>query len=563
MDDNTEQPTTKKLNIWLPLLLAFAMVIGMFVGTRLQEEPIIRITPYEVLEEVTHRYHETGRIEELIRYVESRYVDQINSDELVENAINTILSELDPHSNYISARELQEVNEQLDGNFEGVGIEFLIVEDTILVVTPLVGGPSESAGILAGDKIVQIEDSLVAGQNITNEGVIEKLKGKANSSVKITVLRGSDLHTFTITRGRIPIHSVEIATMLNKKTGYLKITRFSATTYKEVMEGLERLVEKEGMKDLVIDLRQNPGGYLQEATNILSQLFKEKDRLLVYTEGRTVDRNDYKSTGRSFFDIGKIVVLIDEGSASASEIIAGALQDWDRAWIVGRRSFGKGLVQEQYNLSGGAALRLTVARYYTPSGRSIQKPYIGVSDYDSDVVDRYESGELLAGDSLFQNKDTAEYKTAAGRIVFGGGGISPDVFVPLDTLLYNKDYIVLRQYAAPFAYRYTSNLPDELIYKDLNHFRKNFQVNDELLQNYLKYAAERGAKVKAKNIMKVKSEVKEFLKARIARQLFGEEGFYKISNDYDEMVQKALDLITGNKPLVKDQKLIAPQVNSQ
>jgi carboxyl-terminal processing protease len=563
MDDNTEQPTAKKLNIWLPLLLAFAMVIGMFVGTRLQEAPVIRITPHDLIEEATHRYHETGRIEELIRYVESRYVDQVNSEELVENAINTILSELDPHSNYISSKELQEVNEQLEGNFEGVGIEFLIVEDTILVVTPIVGGPSETAGILAGDKIVQIEDSLVAGQNITNDAVIEKLKGKAGSSVKITVLRGSDLHSFTITRDRIPIHSVDIATMLDKKTGYLKITRFSATTYKEVMEGLEKLVEEEGMKDLVIDLRQNPGGYLQEATNILSQLFKEKDRLLVYTEGRTVDRNDYKSTGRSFFDIGKIVVLIDEGSASASEIIAGALQDWDRAWIVGRRSFGKGLVQEQYNLSGGAALRLTVARYYTPSGRSIQKPYVGVSDYDSDVVDRYESGELLEEDSNFQNKDTTVYKTAAGRIVFGGGGISPDVFVPLDTVLYNKDYILLRQHAAPFVYRFISNHPDELVYKDLNNFRKNFQVNDQMLQEYLKYAAERGAKVSAKNIMKVKSEVKEFLKSRIARQLFGEEGFYKTANDNDDMVQVALGLINGNKPLVKEQKLVAPQVNSQ
>jgi len=556
---NDQQQPQKKLNIWLPLLLALVMVLGMFIGTRLQEAPVIRITSNDSSER-TIRYGEAGRVEELIRYIEARYVDGVDRDELVEKAINSVLGELDPHSTYISADQLKEVNEQLSGNFEGVGIEFLIVEDTILVVTPIVGGPSEKAGVLAGDKIVQIEDSLVAGQNINTTGVIERLKGEAGTSVKMTVLRGEDLHQFEVTRDQIPIYSVDIANMLDDKTGYIKITRFSATTYKEFMEGVERMVEKEGMKDLVIDLRQNPGGYLNEATSILSQLFKEKDKLLVYTKGRTVDRNDSKSTGRSFFDIGKIVILVDEGSASASEILAGAIQDWDRGWIVGRRSFGKGLVQEQYDMSDGGALRLTVARYYTPSGRSIQKPYLGVDNYDSDVVNRYKSGELLKEDSTFHNNDTTAYKTNAGRLVYGGGGISPDIFVPLDTLVYNTDYILLRQFAAPFSYRYTAKYPNEILYKDLESFRSKFRVTDAMLEEYVAYAKDRDAEVDLDNIMAIKGNVKTLLKARIARQLFGEKGFYTIWNDEDVMVQKALDLIRKGEVLVKDVELVAPQV---
>lgn len=554
-----QQPQQKKLNIWLPLLLALTMVGGMFIGTRLQDTPSIRINSDSGIEALTSR-GEGGRVEELIRYIEARYVDDVNRDELIEKAIANVLGELDPHSNYISAKQLKEVNEQLEGNFEGVGIEFLIVEDTILVVKPIVGGPSEKAGILAGDMIVQIEDSIVAGKNINTSGVIDRLKGESGTSVNITVLRGTELHNYDVTRDQIPIHSVDIATMLDEKTGYIKISRFSATTYREVMEGLETLVDKKGMKDLVIDLRQNPGGYLDRATNILSQLFKEKDRLLVYTEGRTVDRNDYKSTGRSFYDIGEIAVLIDEGSASASEILAGAIQDWDRGWIVGRRSFGKGLVQEQYDMSDGGALRLTVARYFTPSGRSIQKPYEGVDNYDSDVVDRYNSGELLEGDSSYINNDTTIYKTEAGRTVYGGGGISPDVFVPLDTSTYDTDYLLLRQFAAPFAYRYTSNNPRELLYKDLDSFRSNFKVDDKLIRDYVAYAKARDAEIDLDRVMLVKKNVKQLLKARIARHLFGEEGFYSVWNDDDEMVQKALELIEGNQPLVKEKELVEPQV---
>ncbi len=554
MNDLKENQPTKKWNIWLPLLLAVVMVCGMLIGVKLQKAPVIKITSNDRIISPSN-VAEPGRVEELIRYVESRYVDDVNRDQLIENAIFNVLGELDPHSNYISPKQLKEVNEQLEGNFEGVGIEFLIVEDTILVVAPIAGGPSESVGILAGDKIVQIEDSIVAGKNINTQGVIDRLKGKKDTDVKVTILRGTELHDFTITRDEIPINSVDIAYMLDEKTGYIKITRFSATTYKEFMAGLEQMVEKEGMEDLVIDLRQNPGGYLQEATNMLSQLFREKDRLLVYTKGRTVKRNDYKSTGKAFFEVGNIVVLIDEGAASASEILAGAIQDWDRGWVVGRRSFGKGLVQEQYNLSDGGALRLTVARYYTPSGRSIQKPYRGIDDYDEDVEERYHTGELTGNTTPIDSTDVAKhdtttYHTNAGREVYGGGGISPDVFIPIDTLQFNNEYITLRKVAPQFAYRYVSNHGGINLFENLDIFRKEFHVNDDLLSDFVQYAIDNGAELDPARIKRpVQRKLKKLLKARIARHLFQEKGFYIIWNDDDDMVQKALELVDQELPL--------------
>ncbi len=544
VDQNDVQP--KKINIWLPLLLSVMMVGGMFIGNKMQKAPIINITSNDRLD----NHSPNGRVEELIRYIDSRYVDEVDRDELIEKAITNVLGDLDPHSNYISAKELKEVNEQLDGNFEGVGIEFLIVEDTIVVVAPIVGGPSEAVGILAGDKIVEIGDSTVAGNDIDVADVVKQLKGEKGTEVKVGILRGKnkDLLSFNITRDKIPLHSMEVAYMVDHKTGYVKLNRFSATTYKEFMSAVEEMVDNEGMKDLVIDLRQNPGGYLEQATNILSQLVEEKDKLMVYTKGRTVDRNDYKTTGKTFYKIHNVAVLIDEGSASASEIVAGAIQDWDRGVIVGRRSFGKGLVQEQYDLKDGSALRLTVARYYTPSGRCIQKSYEDLIAYDNDVVNRFNDGELLNQDSIEQS-DTTSFYTEDGRVVYGGGGISPDFFVPIDTSTFDDDYIKLRALTPQFAYRYAADHPDQFNYESLKKFKSSFQVDDQILEALKTYASEKKIKYDPAGFADAKEGISKILKARFARQLFREEGYYSVMNEDDEVVQKAIKLLKEDNPL--------------
>lgn len=540
----------KKINIWLPLLLALVMVSGMLIGNGMQKAPVIKISSNDKLE--LGSISESGRVEELIRYIDSRYVDDVDRDKLIEKAITNVLGDLDPHSNYISAKELKAVNEQLEGNFEGVGIEFLIVEDTIVVVAPIVGGPSEKAGILAGDKIVAIGDSAVAGQAFANTDVVKQLKGEKGTKVKVGVLRGKNkevLH-FDITRDQIPLNSLEVAYMLDEKTGYVKLNRFSSTTYQEFMASIEDLVDNEQMEDLVLDLRQNPGGYLMEATKMLSQLVEDTDKLIVYTEGRTTKRNEYKTTGKTFYKIGKVAILIDEGSASASEIVAGAIQDWDRGVIVGRRSFGKGLVQEQYDLKDGSALRLTVARYFTPSGRCIQKSYDDLSAYDDDVVKRFNSGELLNGDSLVRtDSDTTAFYTEDGRVVYGGGGISPDFFVPIDTSTYDDYYLQLKALSSQFVYRYASDHPVAFKYENLNTFKSKFRVDDKILEAFKTYATENDITYDADGFTESKFRISQLLKARFARQLFRDKGFYSVWNEIDPVVIKAMDLLKEENPL--------------
>ncbi|MEM9823911.1 MAG: S41 family peptidase, partial [Bacteroidota bacterium] len=322
-----------------------------------------------------------------------------------------------------------------------------------------------------------------------------------------------------------------------------------ATTYKEFMGALEEMVDKEGLKDLVIDVRQNPGGYLQEATNILSQFFKDRKKLLVYTEGRTVNRNDYESTGRPFYDIGNIAVLIDEGSASASEILAGAVQDWDRGVIVGRRSFGKGLVQEQYNLKDGSALRLTVARYYTPSGRSIQKDYENADEYDNDVVNRFESGELYARDSIEVKDSTRFYTQKEGRVVFGGGGIMPDIFIPLDTMQLNEYFLRLRPHVPQFVFRYLENEISVKEYNSLADFDRKFTVDDQMLTAFLNYAEEKGVKKSKVSLAQTQELIERLLKARVARKYFGEKGHFYIWNSNDPVVRAAVKRLKAPNPL--------------
>lgn len=542
---NQTEHISNKLKIWLPLLFSFVLVLGMLIGVNLKQPTVVAIKEQIPI----IRSIEPGRVEELLRYVEAKYVDDINRDELTEKAIGNLLNELDPHSNYISAKQLKEVNEQLEGNFEGIGIEFMIMDDTILVVTPIAGGPSEAVGILSGDRIVEISDSIVAGKDIVVKDVIGMLRGSKGTEVKVGVLRknAKEIKHFTITRDKIPLNSVDIGYMLDEKTGYVRISRFSASTYREFMQELEDLVTNQQMEDLVIDLRQNPGGYLLEATNILSQLFDEKGKLLVYTEGRTVKRNNYESTGKAFYNIGSIAVLIDEGSASASEIIAGAIQDWDRGTIIGRRSFGKGLVQEQYVLKDGGALRLTIARYYTPSGRSIQKSYEDFSAYDHDVIDRREKGELYSADSMLIADTTKYYTLSENRVVYGGGGIQPDIFIPLDTIFINDHFLELRRELPNYIYRLVEDHKKDFNY-NIKEFLSFYAVTDNAFNDFLTYCESRGiAKKKVRNSKAFKDAVKLVYKAQVAKQLFGDEGFYIIWNQNDPAVQKALETFKKSK----------------
>jgi carboxyl-terminal processing protease len=544
-----------KFSIWLPLLFAIVLVTGMLLGMRMQSN-----MPKLVVEQEAPGPEGIGqgKVEEILRYVEAKYVDAVDKEALTQEVIDDLLSRLDPHSNYISAEELQAVNEQLKGNFDGIGVEFMVLDDTIVVVTPLAGGPSETAGILSGDRIVQIADSTIAGVGMDSDDIIKMLRGEKGTDVQIGILRGKEtkLRQFTVTRDEIPMNSVDVAYMLDANTGYIKVNRFSATTYEEFMKALEELVENQGMEDLVLDLRHNPGGYLQQATNMLSQLFKEKDKLLVYTEGDAVSRSEYTSTGRNFFDVEDIVVLIDEGSASASEIVAGAIQDHDRGVIIGRRSFGKGLVQEQYKLRDGAALRLTVARYYTPSGRSIQKPYDDPEAYEHEMYDRYETGEMEAARNILI-QDSTEYYTDNGRIVYGGGGIMPDVFVPIDTLSLDEDYLTLRQYVPQYVFRYLGEEADPAVLTEqgLDRFVTSFSIDDALLQGLITYAEEHGDPLTADALSEpVKRATKHMLKARIAKQLFEDEGYYKVWNMEDAMVKEALKAIARSTSLTASQQ---------
>jgi carboxyl-terminal processing protease len=548
-----DQKPPKRLSVWLPLLFALTLVVGMLIGMRMQSS-----TPKVIVEADDLQAHSPGqgKVEEILRYIEAKYVDDVDREALMEEVIDDILAKLDPHSNYITSEELRQVNEQLQGNFDGIGVEFMMLDDTIVVVAPLAGGPSEAVGILAGDKIVAIGDSVIAGGHMETQDVISMLRGEKGTEVEVGVLRGSSLDVlrFNITRDEIPVNSVDIAYMLDDKTGYIKVNRFSATTYEEFMKGVEKLSEKSSMEDLVIDLRHNPGGYLQQATNMLSQLFGSKGELLVYTEGRSVNRTEYESTGRSFYDIREIVVLIDEGSASASEIIAGAIQDHDRGLIIGRRSFGKGLVQEQYKLRDGSALRLTVARYYTPSGRSIQKDYEDRDDYDSELVERFENGELEEQEKI-AIADSTQFFTDNGRVVYGGGGVMPDIFVPIDTMLMDGQYLNLRQHIPQFVFRYMTNEKAGLEEYSLENYSKDFIVTDQLFSEFIDYANEEGANVSPSEIsFALKDHVKHFLRARIAKHLFGDEGFYSVWNERDLMVIEALKALEQRDPFTASQK---------
>jgi carboxyl-terminal processing protease len=541
-----QEEKSPKWQIRLPLMLAVTLTVGMFIGQQLP-----RYDRDVYFQMGASNGVSGGTLDEILRYVQSKYVDSVDISEIKTGAIDHLLEQLDPHSVYISPEELQAVEDDMSGEFEGVGIEYLLVDDTMQVVSVFPGGPSEAAGMLSGDKIITIGDTLVAGVKVENKDIFKYLRGKKGTLVQLGVLRGHEknLREFNITRDIIPVHSVDVAYMLDEHTGYVKINRFSATTYHEFMEALQPMVETKGMQNLMLDLRGNPGGYLNEATDLLSQFFSD-GKLLVYTKGRTEARRDYKSNGRARFTIQNIAVLIDEGSASASEIVAGAIQDWDRGWVVGRRSFGKGLVQEQYPLGDGGALRLTVARYYTPSGRSIQRAYKHNEEYGHEAERRLKSGEL-ADASKVKIADSTQYYTGMGRVVFGGGGIYPDVFIPLDTSFSNDYFFEMRQFIPQYAARWLEQNDRNILPGSLDAFLRDFQVNDAMLQGFLGFAEKEGVKPQPAQLAKCRTELKLQLKARIAKALYREEGLYRVLNDDDPAVEKALQLLRSGEAIVK------------
>lgn len=546
MHSETSRPTNGRIFIWLPFLLSAVLAVGILTGMRLQSAaPPLVINGEPGADPSAPAGY--GKLEELLRYVEAKYVDPVDREKLVDEAIESILQQLDPHSSYIPSDQVEIVEEHMEGSFSGIGVEFLMMEDTLTVIAPLGGGPAEKAGIMAGDKIIGVGDSIIAGKKLVNKDITSLLRGEIGTKVQLLIKRGSGKpFKVSVVRDKIPMHSMDAALMLTEKTGYIRLNRFSATTHNEFMKALEKLHTKQGLEHLVIDLRQNPGGYLQQAINILSQLFPAKGVPLVHTQGRAVSRSDYETAGRVLFPVKEIVVLIDEGSASASEILAGALQDQDRAAIVGRRSFGKGLVQEQYELRDGSALRLTVARYYTPSGRSIQKPYDNLSDYDHETEDRLESGELTAATAALP-EDSVKYYTSKGRVVFGGGGITPDYYVPLDTALLNDYYLRLRPHLQSFVFNYSQKNKAQLEGLKLKEFKNTFTVKDQMLNDFIAYAAGKGVAKEAQQLPLIMPELRRQLKAQLARSLFQDEGFFAIMTAEDPMVKKALSVIEGKQ----------------
>ena len=535
-----------RFSIWSPLFYSALLGIGLLTGYLLNTDaPLISIG------EGGHPSAGGGRVEQLMGYIEARYVDQPDRDKLYEAAINAVLGELDPHSSYIPKEEMQALTESMEGNFEGIGIEYLVVDDTITVVSALPDGPSDAAGLLSGDQIIYVEDSLVTGVDEREIDPASLMRGEGGTDVKIQVRRpGADkLMTFTITRAPIPVYSVDAAYTIDEETAYVKINRFSQNTYTEFMEALEEHLEQAGAKNLILDLRGNPGGYLQEATKLLSEIFVQRGVLLVYTEGRNSSRQPYKSTGRARYNIQDVAILVDGGSASASEIVAGAVQDHDRGIIVGRRTFGKGLVQEQYPLMDSSALRLTVARYYTPSDRSIQRKYDGEEDYRGDLTRRYESGELT-GRTAAEVDSSLIYYTDNGYPVFGGGGITPDYFVPLDSSLNDQNFLRLRQQIAPYMFNYVRRHPELSKYDDVAAFLRGYSPDaNSILSELAALAAADYPELDPDLPAHLQGELLRYFTARLGRQLFDGAAFYEIYNREDEIVQEALRLLRKSDPL--------------
>ena len=524
-----------KFSVYIPILLAIAVVTGILIGHRLSRNSGNQQTSFLM--------SGSNKLDAIVELINSSYVDSISTDSLIEKAIPELLKSLDPHTAYIPSRDMVGVEEEMRGNFGGIGVQFSIQNDTVMVVDVISGGPSSKVGILPGDRIVTVDDTLLAGKGLKNEKVLKKLRGEKGTKVNVGIKRKGidDIFGVDITRGDIPIYSVDVSYMVDETTGFIKVSRFGEHTYEEFMTGMEKL-DKQGMKNVIVDLRGNPGGYLNAVIKMVNE-FLDKGELIVYTQGNSQPRKTFNADSRGTYRDKGVVVLIDDFSASASEIFAGAIQDNDRGWVMGRRSFGKGLVQEQIPFKDGSALRLTVARYYTPSGRSIQKPYDkGNDEYYKDIMDRAIHGEFQKADSI-QYSDTVKYSTLNGRTVRGGGGIMPDFFIPADTLGFSEYYSKVTQKGLvyQFALDYADSNRKVLQKMGKASEFENYFRNKNILQQFLAFASQKGVTASNGELKTSSNLIDNQIKAYIARNIIGEEGFYPIIKNIDNVLLEAIE----------------------
>ncbi|MEZ4825895.1 MAG: S41 family peptidase [Bacteroidia bacterium] len=535
-------------------LFGFAFVIiGLLAGFKIKDH-----VPGSTMANI-----DTGlkKLEQTFMFIENNYVEEPNHNKLVDDAIKGLLEGLDPHSFYIPADEMKQMQEQLDGSFDGIGVQFDVVDDTIYVETPISGGPSEKLGIMAGDRIVKVDGETVAGIGITNTEVMSRLKGPKGSVVKVGILRRGykDLLDFDIVRDHIPLNSVDYSYMIREKTGYIRVTRFAETTFTEFKTELQNLLAS-GMENLILDLRGNPGGYMTMA-NKMADEFLSSGKLIVSTDGRIrQSQQEYRSNSSAgLFENGPLVILLDYGSASASEIVSGAIQDHDRGLIIGVRSFGKGLVQIQEEFDDGSAIRIVISKYYTPSGRCIQKPYDkSTEDYEHDIADRFASGEIF-DESKMQFPDSLKYKTMAGRTVYGGGGIYPDVFVADDTTGSSKYFTDLRikDMFRQFSFYYVDNRNQiEKKYDSPEKFIANFAVTPELVKNFTSFAESKGVPYVNEDYLRSRTYIDNRIKAYIGRRLYNDPAFFPILHETDNVIQQAIKLMPVAETLEKTGQLV-------
>ena len=530
----------------LPTLTVFGVALGIVIGMALSQKANAQRIVYQ---NGSWQFEQT-KVDRLLQLMQSAYVDSLNIDSITDEVMSDLVQKLDPHSAYIPKEDLEMVNSELAASFSGIGVQFTVQQDTVRFVAVIAGGPSEGVGVLAGDKLITVDDSLFVGKKINNEKVMRTLRGEKGTKVKLGIQRAGtpEMLYFTITRGDIPVTSVDAKFIIernNKKIGFIRVNKFGETTYKEFISALADLYAK-GATSFIIDLRENSGGYMEQSIRMANEFLQRGD-LIVYSEGRAYPRYEANANGGGRFKETPLVVLIDNFSASASEIFAGAMQDNDRATIVGRRSFGKGLVQQQMPFSDGSAVRLTIARYYTPSGRCIQKPYTlgDQEDYQQELYDRFEHGEFYSADSI-HFADTTIYRTKGGRIVRGGGGIMPDVFVGRDTTLntpwYNR--CVNLAYTYQFAYQYTDKHR-----KELNQFKdwqalERYLLKQNILPQFVAFAKEKGIEPNEAEIAKSKPLMVRILNAYIVRNILGDEGFFPLFERDDEITKKAIEVLS-------------------
>ncbi|WP_310991559.1 S41 family peptidase [Aequorivita marina] len=537
MEKNTET-TGGKQRKYLPLWIGLALAVGVFIGSKLNFN--------DKTEKIFATSSKKDKLNRLIDYIDYEYVDDVNTDSIVDVTVNGILENLDPHSVYIPKSQYAHTADDMRGAFTGIGVSFYIYKDSIAVIRTIDGGPAEKAGIKGGDRITYADGKKLFGELVERDSITKYLKGEINSKVALSVYRPSEAKTLEINvkRKRVPLVSVDASYKVSDDLGYIKLNRFSETTYKEFKKALDKLQDQDVTK-LILDLRDNPGGYISTAERVVDE-FLEKDKLVLITKNKNGDINKSYATRKGDFEHGKLYVLINENSASASEIIAGALQDNDKGTIIGRRSFGKGLVQREMSLGDGSAVRLTIARYYTPTGRSIQRPYGNGNDtYYSDYEKRYRNGELIHADSI-KVADSLKYVTPEGKVVYGGGGIIPDVFVPKDTSMENEtlQYVSRHGFMSYFIFEYLDKNRTLFNGMKLKEFRNDFKIDDKLAEEFIEYAKFNEAQI---DLSDYTAELKQILKANIAQQLFGINSYEKILNQNDAMLLKVMELETGDQ----------------